>query len=48
MPKKEQEAYKTLNRLTQKRKSPLHIIIKTLNIQNEERIVKIAWNKKNK
>ena len=36
---KTQEAYRTPNRLDQKKKkSPCHIIIKTLNIQNKERI----------
>jgi hypothetical protein len=31
-----QEAYRTPNRLDQKRKSSHHIIIKALNIQNKE------------
>ena len=42
---KVQEAYRTPNRLDQKRKSPHHIIIKTLNIQNKERILKAAREK---
>ena len=33
---KVQEAYRTTNRLNQKRKSSHHIIIKTLNTQNKE------------
>jgi len=36
---KEQEAYRTPNRLDQKRKSTHHIIIKMVNIQNKERII---------
>jgi hypothetical protein len=36
---KELEAYRTANRLNQKRKSSCHILIKTLNIQNKERIL---------
>lgn len=39
MPVKVQEAYRTTTRLGQKRKYPHHIIIKTLNIQNKERII---------
>jgi hypothetical protein len=35
-----QEAYRTLNRLDQKRNSSCHIIIKTPNAQNKERILK--------
>jgi hypothetical protein len=35
-----QEAYRTPNRLYRKRKSSCYIIIKTLNIQNKERILK--------
>ena len=35
MPMKIQEAYRTPNRLDPKRKSPCHIIVKTLNIQNK-------------
>jgi hypothetical protein len=42
MPIKVQEAYRTPNRLDQKRKSLCHIKIKTLNIQNKERISKVA------
>ena len=37
IPIKIQEAYRTLNRLDQKRKSPSHIIVKTINTQNKER-----------
>jgi hypothetical protein len=40
MPKNIQEAYRTPNRLDQKRNSSSHIIIKTLNVQNKERILK--------
>ena len=39
------EAYRTPNRLDQKRKSSCHIIIKTLNLQNKERILKTAREK---
>jgi hypothetical protein len=35
-----QEDYRTLNHQYQKRKTPRHIIIKALNIQNKERILK--------
>jgi hypothetical protein len=35
-----QEAYKTQNRVDQKRHSSHHIIIKTPNAQNKERILK--------
>jgi hypothetical protein len=35
-----QETYRIPNRLDQKRKFPCHIIIETLNIQNEERMLK--------
>ena len=41
---KVQEAYRTPNRLDQK-KSPNHIIIKTENIQNRERILRAAKEK---
>ena len=37
-----QDSYRTPNRLDQKRKSSCHIIIKTLNIQNKERVLKAA------
>ena len=43
-PMKVQEAYRTLNRLDQK-KSPRHIIIKTQNIQIKERILRAAKEK---
>ena len=39
------EAYKTQNRLYQKRKYPYHTIIKTINIQNKEIISKVAKEK---
>jgi hypothetical protein len=39
---KVQEAYRTPNKWDQKRKSSCHIIIKTLNAQNKERILKAA------
>jgi hypothetical protein len=42
---KVQEAYKTPNKWDQKRKSSCHIIIKTLNAQNKERILKAARGK---
>ena len=37
-----QKACRTPNKLDQKKKSPHHIIIETLNIQNKERILKAA------
>jgi hypothetical protein len=40
MPINIQEAYQTLNRLDQKRKSSCHIIVKAPNAQNKERILK--------
>ena len=40
-----QEAYRTLNKWNQKRKSSHHIIIKTLNAHNKERILKAAKKK---
>ena len=40
-----QEAYRTPNRLDQKRNSPCHIIIKTPNALNKERILKAARKK---
>lgn len=40
-----QEAYKTPNRLNCKRKSPYHIVINTLNIQNRERVLKATKTK---
>ena len=39
MPIKLQEAYRTPNRLDQKRKPHCHIKIKTINMQNRERIL---------
>ena len=42
---KVQEAYKTLNKCNQKRKSFHHIFIKILNAQNKERILKAAREK---
>ena len=41
---KVQEAYRTPNRLDEK-KSPCHVIIKTQNIQNKERILRVAKEK---
>jgi hypothetical protein len=35
-----QEAYRTPNRLDQKNHSSCQIIVKTLNVQNKERILK--------
>jgi hypothetical protein len=40
-----QEAYRTSNRLNQKRNSSCHIIIKTPNAQNKERILKAVREK---
>ena len=40
-----QEAYRTPNRLDQKRNSSCHIIIKTPNAQNKERILKAVREK---
>jgi hypothetical protein len=45
MPMSIQEAYKTPNRLDQKRTSSHHIIIKTLNALNRERILKAVRGK---
>jgi hypothetical protein len=42
---KVQEAYRTPNKWDQKRKSSCYIIIKTLNPQNKERILKAAREK---
>ena len=42
---KVQEAYRTPNRLDQKKKSPRHIILKTQNIQIKERILRAAKEK---
>ena len=42
---KVQEAYRTTNRLYQKKKSPRHIIIKTQNIQNREKNIKSCKGK---
>jgi hypothetical protein len=41
-----QKAYRTPNRQDQKRNIPRYIIIKTLNIQNKERIPKAAKEKR--
>jgi len=40
-----QEAYRTPNKWDQKRKSPLHITVKTPNTQNKESILKAARKK---
>jgi hypothetical protein len=40
MPINIQEAYRTPNRLDQKKKTSCHIIVKTPNAQNKERILK--------
>jgi hypothetical protein len=45
MPMKIQEAYRVPNRLDQKRNSSCHIIIKTPNALNKERIVKAVREK---
>jgi chromosome segregation ATPase len=41
-----QEASRTPNRLSQKRTSPQHVIIKTTSIENRERILKAVREKK--
>jgi hypothetical protein len=41
-----QEAYRTPNHPDQKRNTPRQIIIKTLSTQNQERILKVAKEKK--
>jgi predicted ribosome quality control (RQC) complex YloA/Tae2 family protein len=46
MPMNIQEAYRTRNRLDKKRYSSCHIIIKTPNVQNKERILKAVRGKK--
>jgi chromosome segregation ATPase len=43
MPMNIQEAYRTPNRLDQKRNSSCHIIVKTPNAQNKERILKAVY-----
>jgi hypothetical protein len=43
--KKVQETYRTPNKWNQKRKSSHHTLIKTLNKQNKERILKAAREK---
>jgi len=45
MPINIQEAYRTPNRLNQKRNSSCHIIVKTPNAQNKERILKAGMEK---
>ena len=45
MPMNIEESYRTLIKLEQKRKSSSHIIIKTLNLQNKEIILKAAREK---
>jgi hypothetical protein len=45
MPINIQEAYRTLNKLDQKRNSSYHIIFKTQNVQNKERILKAVREK---
>jgi hypothetical protein len=40
-----QEAYKTPNRIDQKRNCSHHIRIKARNVQNKERILKVVWDK---
>ena len=46
MPMNIQEAYRTPNSLDQKRNSSCHIIIKTPNAQNKERILKAIRGKR--
>jgi hypothetical protein len=45
MPINIQEAYRTPNRLDQRRNSCCHIIVKTLNAQNKERILEAVREK---
>jgi len=45
MPINMQEAYRTPNRLDQKRNSSRHIIVKTPNAQNKEKILKAVREK---
>jgi hypothetical protein len=45
MPMNIQEAYRTPNRLDQKRNSSYHVILKTSNAQNKERILKAVREK---
>lgn len=45
---KVQERYRTSNKLEQKRNSLMHIIIKILNVEKKERILKAARGKKPK
>ena len=45
MPMNVQEAYRTQNRLDQKRNSSCHIIIRTINALNKERILKVVREK---
>ena len=45
MPMNIQEAYRPPNRLDQKRNSSQHIIIKTPNAQNKERVLKAVREK---
>ena len=46
IPMKVQEAYRTPNRLNQNKTKASHIIIKTQNIQNKERILRAAKEKR--
>jgi hypothetical protein len=46
MPIQVQEASRTLNKLDQNRATPAHIIIKTTNTENRERILKDVREKK--
>jgi hypothetical protein len=45
MPMNIQETYRTPNRLNQKRNSSLHVIVKTPNAQNKEKILKAVREK---
>ena len=45
MPMNIQEVYRTPNRLDQKRNSSCHLIVKTQNAQNKERILKALRGK---
>ena len=45
MPMNIQEAYRTPNRLDQKRNFPRHVIIRTTNALNKDRMLKPVWEK---
>lgn len=45
LPSKVQEVYSTLNTQDQKKYSPWNLIVKTLNVQNKKRLLKVAKEK---